>query len=77
MQGTVRWYSNQGFGFIDALGSTDGEAYYFHITVVKNRTVFKAGDSVVFEPTQSPKGLRAINVCAVKTKEATPCSPTT
>jgi cold shock protein len=77
MQGIVRWYSAQGFGFIDdPSGSTNGEAYYFHITAVKNRTILKAGDAVTFDPTQSPKGLRAVNVCAVKTKEAIPCPQT-
>lgn len=63
--GVVRWYSAQGFGFIDdPSGSTHGEAYYFHITDVKNRVALKAGDSVLFEPTRSPKGLKAVNVYA-------------
>jgi cold shock CspA family protein len=78
MRGIVRWYSAQGFGFIDdPSGCTNGEAYYFHITAVKNRTVFKAGDSVIFDPTQSPKGLKAVNVRAVDTKEAIKCSQKT
>ena len=65
IKGVVRWYSAQGFGFIDdPAGSTNGEAYYFHITDVKNRVPLKPGDSVLFEPTQSPKGLKAVNVCA-------------
>ena len=41
MEGIVRWYSNQGFGFIDPLPTADNEserAYYFHISAVKNRT---------------------------------------
>jgi cold shock CspA family protein len=75
MQGTVRWYSAQGFGFIDASASSDGEAYYFHITAVKNRSVLKTGDTVSFDPTQSPKGLRAVNVRvqAVETQEENQC----
>ena len=84
MQGIVRWYSHQGYGFIDALPrtdidalpSTDGEAIYFHITAVKNRTVFKAGDAVSFDTTSSPKGTRAINVRAVETKEEIQCPQT-
>jgi cold shock CspA family protein len=74
MLGTVRWYSAQGFGFIDPLASSDGAAYYFHITAVRNRSALKAGDSVIFDPTQSPKGLRAVNVrTALETKEALTC----
>ena len=70
MEGKVRWYSNQGFGFIDAAESNDGEAYYFHITGVKGRVILQTGDSVIFDPTQSPKGLRAVNVVrAVETGE--------
>jgi len=77
MQGIVRWYSAQGFGFIDdPSGRTDGTAYYFHITSVKNRTVFKPGDSVIFDAAQSPKGLKAVNVRAVDTKEVLSCPQT-
>jgi len=76
MQGMVRWYSAQGFGFIDALGSESREAFYFHITAVKNRAILRAGDSVLFDPTQSPKGLKAVNVRAVDTKEANKCPQT-
>jgi cold shock CspA family protein len=73
MRGIVRWYSHQGFGFIDASTSTDGEAVYFHITAVKNRSVFKAGDSLIFDTAPSLKGLKAINVRAVDTKEESQC----
>jgi cold shock CspA family protein len=76
MQGIVRWYSAQGFGFIDALNSTGGNAIYFHITAVKNRTILKPGDSVIFDTASSPKGLKAVNVRAVDTKEERPCPQT-
>jgi len=72
-RGIVRWYSHQGYGFIDALPSTDGEAIYFHITAVKNRTPFKAGDAVIFDTAPCPKGLKAISVQRVDTKEETKC----
>lgn len=62
--GTVRWYSAKGFGFIDSPGVED--AFYFHITAVKDRRILQVGEQVSFEPTTSPKGLRAI---AVETKE--------
>jgi cold shock protein len=60
--GIVRWYSAQGFGFIDPSSSTDGEALYFHITCVKNRTILKAGDRVQFDTMQGNKGLKCVNV---------------
>ena len=78
MEGIVRWYSAQGFGFIDTVGDESGRAYYFHITAVKNHTVLKPGDSVTFEPASAPKGPKAINVCriAVDTREVVPCPQT-
>jgi len=70
MQGTVRWFSSQGFGFIDALASTDGNATYFHITSVKHRAILKPGEAVVYDTVQDLKGLKAINVIrVVDTKE--------
>jgi cold shock protein len=78
MQGTVRWYSNQGFGFIDPFGSTDGRAIYFHICDVKERAILKAGTVVTFDVIQVPKGPKCVNVQAavVNTKEASPCPQT-
>jgi cold shock CspA family protein len=42
------------------------EPYYFHITAVKGRKILQPEQQVTFEPTISPKGLRAINVMAVR-----------
>jgi cold shock CspA family protein len=78
MQGIVRWYSHQGYGFIDPSGSTDGNAIYFHICDVKGRTILKAGDAVKFGVAQVPKGLKCVNVRAgvVDTKEEIQCPQT-
>jgi cold shock CspA family protein len=73
MQGIVRWYSHQGYGFIDPVPSRDGKAFYFHFCDVPSRTVFKAGNAVTFDLTQAPKGPKCINVQAAKTKEVTQC----
>jgi cold shock CspA family protein len=67
--GAVRWYSAQGYGFIDVPG--EDEPYYFHITAVSGRRILKPEQQVSFVPTKSPKGLRAINVMAVETKDKT------
>jgi cold shock CspA family protein len=64
MKGIVRWYSNQGYGFIDPAGSTDGKAIYYHLCDVRNRTVFKTGDVVTFDVVQTIKGPKCINVQA-------------
>ena len=58
MEGSVRWYSSQGYGFIDPMPCTDGKALYFHICDVPSRAVFKAGDAVVLDTVQAPKGCR-------------------
>jgi cold shock CspA family protein len=78
MQGTVRWYSHQGYGLLDP--AKGGECYYFHIHQVHNQIVLRTGDRVTFDPTATPKGLRAVNVRKVsevevpsKTKEDQPC----
>jgi CspA family cold shock protein len=76
MQGNVRWYSHQGFGFIDPSDSTDGKALYFHVCDVRDRVILKAGDAVTFDVIQAPKGLKCINVQVVKTKEAIKCPQT-
>jgi cold shock CspA family protein len=69
--GTVRWYSGQGYGFIDPIpASADGAALYYHISGVQNRAVFKAGDAVSFDVVSSPKGSKCVNVRAAKTESA-------
>lgn len=65
MQGTVRWYSRQGFGFVDAVGSPAERGIYFHIADVKGRTILKPGDAVTFDVVQVPKGQKCINVVPV------------
>jgi cold shock CspA family protein len=72
-QGKVRWYSAQGYGFIDPIPSADGKALYFHINDVPSLTILKAGDEVTFDTVQAPKGLKCVNVQAVKTKEVIQC----
>ena len=65
--GKVRWYSAQGYGFIDA--TNESEPYYFHITAVFGQKHLRPEQPVTFVPTKSPKGLRALNVMAVETKD--------
>jgi cold shock CspA family protein len=80
MQGTVRWYSHQGYGFIDPTPSVDGKALYFHISDVKGHSILQAGAAVTFDVIQVPKGLKAVKVVpaadvpAIETKENLPCT---
>jgi cold shock CspA family protein len=80
MRGIVRWYSHQGYGFIDPTPSVDGKALYFHISDVKDRSILQAGDAVTFDVIQVPKGLKAVKVVpatdapAIETKEIPPCT---
>ena len=62
MEGKVRWYSNQGYGFIDAAGHAGRDAVYFHLSAVRNQIILRTGDSVTFETVQGPKGLKAVDV---------------
>jgi cold shock CspA family protein len=78
MEGRVRWYSAQGFGFIDVLGSPDGKALYFHVCDVKGRSILKPGDAVTFDVVPAPKGPKCVNarVAVLETKEAIKCPQT-
>ena len=76
MKGLVRWYSHQGYGFIDPVPTADGNALYFHISDVPSRKVFKPGDPVIFDVVQVPKGSKCIHVRAADTKEAIQCPQT-
>ena len=75
MTGKVRWYSRQGFGFIDPLNSPDGKALYFHISDVKDGAILKPGDVVTFDTRPDKKGPRCIRVQLVSatTKEVFSC----
>ena len=79
LKGRVRWYSAQGYGFLDSLPAA-GAAYYFHISSVKGRpAMLNVGDEVTFIPTKNAKGLRAIEVQLNDTKDisnATSNNPT-
>lgn len=76
-EGSVRWFSAQGYGFIDRLGSVSEKGIYFHCSDVEGRTVLKSGDAVTFDVIQGPRGPKCVNVRASDIKEATSCHPQT
>ncbi|WP_168194716.1 cold shock domain-containing protein [Thermococcus aciditolerans] len=60
MDGIVKWFSSEkGYGFIRG---ADGVDYYFHITDFQGDAPPKSRDKVIFDPTTTKKGPRAINV---------------
>lgn len=60
VNGTVKSFSPlHGYGFISG---TDGENYFFHNDEWSVRVPPTEGLKVMFEPTKTPKGLRALNI---------------
>lgn len=74
LSGKVKWFNNaKGYGFIVADGGDeDLFAHYSAIQMEGYRTL-KAGQAVMFDILQGPKGLHATNIRAQQTVDvATP-----
>ncbi|WP_028238872.1 cold shock domain-containing protein CspD [Stutzerimonas azotifigens] len=71
LSGKVKWFNNaKGYGFIVADGGDeDLFAHYSAIQMEGYRTL-KAGQAVMFEILQGPKGLHATNIRPQVTAEA-------
>jgi len=67
MSGKVKWFNNaKGYGFIITPGmDEDLFAHYSAINMDGYKTL-KAGQPVMFEVIQGPRGLHAINISAVE-----------
>ena len=70
VSGKVKWFNNaKGYGFINEDGkSEDLFAHYSAIQMDGYKTL-KAGQAVVFEIIQGPKGLHAVNIGAPQAVE--------
>jgi cold shock protein len=65
MNGRVKWFNNEkGYGFID---HSSGEDIFVHYSAIKQDgyKTLSEGQIVDFDLIETPKGLQAINVCAV------------
>ena len=71
LSGKVKWFNNaKGYGFIVADGGDeDLFAHYSAIQMEGYRTL-KAGQAVMFDILQGPKGLHATNIRAQQTADA-------
>jgi len=75
MQGTVRFYSSRGFGFID-MNNEAGTSYYYHLFDVVDRKILKPGDIVSFETIPNPRGPRCVHVQLIRrTAQEVPTCP--
>jgi len=63
IKGQVKFYSDkEGYGYI--LGDNDAE-YYFHISGIVERLKLDVDQIVEFTPTETSKGLQALNVVRI------------
>lgn len=66
MNGRVKWFNNEkGYGFIDY---PNGEDIFVHYSAIKQEGYksLSEGQVVDFDLIETPKGLQAINVTAMK-----------
>ena len=61
--GTVKWFNNQkGFGFVCPIDGGDDIFVHFSAIEMEGYKSLKAGQPVIFEIQQGPKGLHAANI---------------
>jgi CspA family cold shock protein len=62
-QGTVKWFNNtKGYGFIRSEGSEEDIFAHYSTIEMDGYRSLKAGQEVVFEVEQGPKGLHAKHI---------------
>jgi len=62
-RGTVKWFNNQkGFGFICPQGGGDDVFAHFSAIVMEGYKTLKAGQDVIFNLQNGPKGLHAAEI---------------
>ena len=67
--GIVKWFNNQkGFGFICAEEGGEDIFAHFSAIIMDGYKSLKAGQKVLFDVTQGPKGLHAMNIRAPDTE---------
>ncbi|VVP30127.1 MULTISPECIES: cold shock domain-containing protein CspD [Pseudomonas] len=63
VSGKVKWFNNaKGYGFINEDGKTEDLFAHYSAVQMDGYKTLKAGQAVVFEIIQGPKGLHAVNI---------------
>lgn len=63
ISGKVKWFNNaKGYGFIIEDGKTEDLFAHYSAIQMEGYKTLKAGQAVVFDIIQGPKGLHAINI---------------
>lgn len=63
ISGKVKWFNNaKGYGFIIEDGKTEDLFAHYSAIQMEGYKTLKAGQTVVFDIIQGPKGLHAINI---------------
>ncbi|MCP2020502.1 cold shock domain-containing protein CspD [Pseudomonas laurylsulfatiphila] len=71
--GKVKWFNNaKGYGFIIEDGKTEDLFAHYSAIKMDGYKTLKAGQAVVFDIIQGPKGLHAVNIGAPADKANTP-----
>ncbi|MFJ4440711.1 cold shock domain-containing protein CspD [Pseudomonas sp. NPDC089422] len=61
--GKVKWFNNaKGYGFVNEEGKTEDLFAHYSAIQMDGYKTLKAGQSVVFEIIQGPKGLHAVKI---------------
>ncbi|MBV7566233.1 cold shock domain-containing protein CspD [Pseudomonas sp. PDM27] len=61
--GKVKWFNNaKGYGFINEEGKTEDLFAHYSAIKMEGYKTLKAGQAVVFDIIQGPKGLHAVNI---------------
>jgi CspA family cold shock protein len=73
VSGKVKWFNNaKGYGFINEEGKTEDLFAHYSAIQMDGYKTLKAGQAVVFEIIQGPKGLHAVNIGAPEDASAVP-----
>lgn len=75
--GKVKWFNNaKGYGFVNTDGSTEDLFAHYTAVNMEGYKTLKAGQRVVFDIVQGPKGLHAINIAPapVSAESASPAA---
>jgi cold shock protein len=71
--GKVKWFNNaKGYGFVNEEGKTDDLFAHYSAVQMDGYKTLKAGQSVIFDIVQGPKGLHAVNIMDAAATAAKP-----